>query len=416
MKLPSSPVSAVLRHVAVIIRHGDRSPSLNPFVDVDAARRSTTSWIARAASENEALNSRFPPWRLNPMEPLLDSVQWPWGSVTTLGLQQCYARGREVASHYNRLVSSVRMPSDVIVRSSSYTRTRLSAQAFLDGLALPDSAGVIPVRIGATSNCNIAPFDADIGLREASRTIFDGAAMAALERKAVNLACCAAEVAPCFVSSDGGRSSKFLWIRIAELFVARAVWRDPPLTRELCSAGPAVFSHLARRFALLFSDELALCLAAGGLLTDIADHAVTASSSSNGPKLSIVCGHDVTLLALVYSLMIESRGIRTLSQRRAAQLDVSLQSEAETGVVPWPSHAATLSLEVYGCGAPDGGACRVSEAANVARLHTSRVVWRYFTEHCTQGGLMGVIELPRLQKLAVRLLRRKLDYTGRKSH
>lgn len=356
---------ASLRHIFVVLRHGDRAPAFNPAEGSPSAGAEAAAWHHRLARSDAELDGRFP---IVGAEHRLDSGASPWGRLTTFGAAQARARGAQLRERYGDFFVRAAAAGAVVARASAYERTQRCAQECLSAL-LPLGVSPLSIAVRDAASCNVAVFDANNGLLGLQQAVFAGADYAEREAAMLGTALRVSAGVPYFAPAGGDLSPRFQWIRAADVYASRRN-HGPPLPADLASLETRVMEHLSWRFATLFSRPRALRLGAGGLLADVARAAVDAVVRPRGDagSATVVCGHDVTLLPLVAALAAGSRGVR----RVAVDGDAARPSRAAR----WPTFAAMLVIEVHGC-AKGGGAPQACVAPVVTTVGDSRVVWRY---------------------------------------
>uniref|UniRef100_A0A7S2REZ2 EF-hand domain-containing protein n=1 Tax=Mucochytrium quahogii TaxID=96639 RepID=A0A7S2REZ2_9STRA len=127
-----------LERTSVLFRHGDRTPTFNCMEpNVIAAAQEAAAWAKTLPTQKfqDMLNRLFPV--LTKHNLTRDERMGIFGSLTQLGVFQCFRLGRVLAGRYYRLglLKPRELPGDrVQVFSSNFKRTQQSAQSVLLGL------------------------------------------------------------------------------------------------------------------------------------------------------------------------------------------------------------------------------------------------------------------------------------------
>ena len=126
------------RHLAVVFRHGDRSPTHNryePLARESAMEAATWAWSLPPSSVHADLNARFPVQTAHAQQRdrALGDV---FGSLTALGVLQMRRLGAWASERAARGSARVRVRH---VLASNFKRTQFSAQCVLSGMTLPPS-------------------------------------------------------------------------------------------------------------------------------------------------------------------------------------------------------------------------------------------------------------------------------------
>ena len=332
-----------LRRLIVVHRHGDRAPSYNPSL----TETESLYWHSHRHRGNAAAARCFPVRSEAGTAPL-DAERAPFGSLTTRGAAQLREVGARLAAWYG-LGGSARellaSGGSVACTASNFHRTQASAQQLLTGLlahagAGADGGAALPdrlrcsVRVAPSPVCNVDPWGRGPVLGELTKRLAttredflarEHALMPVRRELCARIPFFAGH--PKAEPDSPEASSTFMWIRAADYFTSRAAHgadsaivddegngntdhgsaggggddsaslRWLPGTRQHMRAS---LDHVLWRFATWYRDPTVLQEASGGLLGEIA--AAVGAPSPAAPAVTVVGGHDVTLLPLLFAL------------------------------------------------------------------------------------------------------------------
>ena len=143
----AAAASAVARrHVALLFRHGDRSPTFNsmePLAKEAAEEAATWAWSLPPSTLRAELDARFP-IRTAHERRRDDALGDVWGALTALGVLQMRKLGAVVSEKAAKAGEEIRVRR---VSASNFKRTQYSAQVLLSGLTLPPGHDPIEVRV-----------------------------------------------------------------------------------------------------------------------------------------------------------------------------------------------------------------------------------------------------------------------------
>eukprot|EP01029_Cantina_marsupialis_P003183 TRINITY_DN13018_c0_g1_i1.p1 TRINITY_DN13018_c0_g1~~TRINITY_DN13018_c0_g1_i1.p1 ORF type:complete len:399 (+),score=94.33 TRINITY_DN13018_c0_g1_i1:109-1305(+) len=125
-----------LSFASLIHRHGDRSPIRHMLAGLDQFHEKETAfWESRMINKDQlsALGNKLPVKEDIPGE-AEKSAQFPFGSLTNIGFDQCKAMGSDIQRQIGSKFLNEMDPSRFFVRSTNYHRTQQSAQGMLCGL------------------------------------------------------------------------------------------------------------------------------------------------------------------------------------------------------------------------------------------------------------------------------------------
>ena len=173
------PDSMELRHVIVVMRHGDRAPISQSAGDF-SVRPYNDFWLRQLPSPDEARrwDAAHP---VSGPHQTVDETVAPYGMLTSRGAAQCRALGEEVRA---RLLSvAPGLLRRVSARSTNIRRTQQTAQSFLFGLLPGETRAGVPVLVRPWAEENLVPkLEECPRLQEAASRIKPGDADAALKR------------------------------------------------------------------------------------------------------------------------------------------------------------------------------------------------------------------------------------------
>lgn len=293
----------------------------------------------------------------------VEAYAWPWAHLSWVGVEQAQHMANMMRPRLaSFLQEHVTEPSHVAVRSTNYSRTQLTVQAFLNQL-LPAFAGPIPVISHDPHVCNLAIFDNkhETNIMEyMMRTSRTSASLRAGEVARIPLHKQLSEVMPLLSSmpiSTKGASHAFLWVHASDYFVCSNAHFPDRLPPRLQRLGEHTMEHLLWRFNRLFSSLNALRIAMAPLLGEVQAllqaHGARATPgpppshpptpgvgpapSSPAPRLQVLAAHDVTLFPFL-CFLCHASGLE------APDL--------------WPGYAATISVELQQCAGVQGAGGR----------------------------------------------------------
>lgn len=375
-------MSASLRQLHLVLRHGDRAPTFNASAGSPAEGLEAAAWAARVPAQQPCPTpgscAAAPPGT-HAVAGHHDTLPWPWGRLTRLGARQAHARGARAARRYAAFLARAPIP---YATASNFGRTQQSLRHFLRGLA--PAAGwprAPPVAVPPPSECALAVFERPDGaLHAVQRVVYATPAYAAEERRLQGVRDALEGGIPFFRgggSGGGGGGGRFMWIRAADALLCYAAhgFTVPPRLRAL--EGPC-YDHLLWRFLTFFSHGEPLRLAAGGLLQalgrelELASAAPGAGAEGAAPAgggaaasplgasrhsdITLHCGHDVTLLPVLMTLALAldapaRYGAAPLAAALAGGGSASLATSADAlRALRWPGYAAMLAVELHHVG------------------------------------------------------------------
>lgn len=338
-------MSATLRHLQVVARHGDRLPIFAPSQGCGAAEAAEArAWAARARGGGGGGGA-------------------PWGQLTALGAAQAKARGAQLRTRYAAFVD--RAPR-VAAAASNYARTQISCEELLSGLLAPSRAEPVAVRVAPPADCPLAAFDRGPALYAVQQRVYETLPWyASEERRLRAVAGVLTRAIPYF------RTSRFMWIKAFDVLTTHAAhgFPLPPLVAHPTIAH-TVADHLFWRFTTLLGHAQPLQLASGDLLAQLAaataaaaavqDSAATGGrhgSSAPVADVSVHCGHDVTILPLLLALaetLDQPQRYYGLAQQPTVQAifsdggqDQLSSREALLQALAWPGYAAAVCFELH---------------------------------------------------------------------
>lgn len=429
-----------MRRVLAICRHGDRSPAFNALSGSPHQAAHLEDWQRRVVDSSAKGLSRFPVRNANAAT--FDNGKFPLQWLTQLGWEQAKARGQALKRDFPDLFpppppSAATVPPFIRCRASNYVRTQLTAAAVLEGL-LGDASGPaeVPIEVREAAGDNISVFESGRGLTEAMSEVTNSAAYKAKEKQMLHISSRLINSVPFFMpaeeedvtgnsaataltsqpsllkeslsaSADAtpSKSVTFQWIRALDLFHAfraHSLPFPPGLASEaeLHKLELLTSEHLLWRFRTLFSIPHALALATAGLLGEASElfassfpQKGSAGVEDQKPLFTLLSGHDVTLLPLLYALVplstpdavtaaakatpsAASSAVGVFARYASApdrwvQIDSRQKAMTE---VPWPCYTSALVFE---------------QSKSEPRV----LIWRYSHE---VGG--GMKEAPKAEK------------------
>ncbi|ETV98538.1 hypothetical protein H310_08663 [Aphanomyces invadans] len=153
---------AVLKHVLVLFRHGDRSPittQVGKHLVMDAAEKDY--WASKLPSD-EHIEKLSKGAKVTGMEPHLpppkaprDGGTYPNGQLTVRGLQQMEEKGKGLRAHYVDFLADIH-ERDVYIRSTNVRRTIRSCLALLHG-CFPELVGDDRLHIRINTDVTLEP-------------------------------------------------------------------------------------------------------------------------------------------------------------------------------------------------------------------------------------------------------------------
>jgi len=150
-------------------------------------------------------------------------------------------------------------------------------------------------------------------------------------------------------ADHGIAESRFQWIRAYDVFTShRSHGLSAPWLTSVSALEHLTQEHLLWRFRTLFSIPHVLRLAVAGLCSEFAATLGDIDSPPgrlSPPLLSLLSGHDVTLLPALYALVAASRQVCARFPSGGGSW-VVLSADRARMEVPWPVYTATLTLEL----------------------------------------------------------------------
>jgi len=151
--------SLKLKAAVVIHRHGDRTP-LAPIGGA-LSEEEKKFWISRLPLD-KTLNELEIAFPTDGMFPQREAEKYPCCRLTQRGIEQQRSLGNLLRQRYHSrygIISGLPLPSEISAESTSFSRTRQSVQALLDGLFPSDIRGKakIPVKLQPLTRETIFP-------------------------------------------------------------------------------------------------------------------------------------------------------------------------------------------------------------------------------------------------------------------
>jgi hypothetical protein len=368
----SAPVARVC-----LVRHGDRTPLVNPEMGGAKERAELDRWAQRAMPRQWEGDAMFE------VEPAsgagdIDVGKYPLQALTRRGIDQATAAGARTRAEVPEGVSST-----VRAMCSNFHRTKSSARAWLRGYGVAPRS--VTVRVLDRESCPLAAFEASTGLDDFSRHLFREHPVT--QRAEMTLAPVRASLlrrVPYFAQQNrqpGAQSDpttqSFLWIRAADIWWARHahgdLWDDAEA--EQATAGAVEF--IRWRLGLLYASDVGLRLAAGPLMMQLRDWLADSVGSAGDRVRTHTCtlalGHDVSILPVLhvlarahgedawplerswqveawerdnlaaFSALREVQGAGWTLSTRCDAVDVANRWAPR---IPWPGYASSLTLDL----------------------------------------------------------------------
>ena len=363
----AAPKADLLQKV-LIMRHGDRGPiseSAGSIV-LDPA-----VWSKRMPSAEKicAWDHAFP---VDGPTLAIDAGHEPFGSLTTVGAQQCHALGtalrRQLEEHAPHLIPSA--PEHIAVRATNIRRTQHSVQNLLFGL-LAGEPFTVPITVNPFERETLLPNPRVCPTLQRRLEEIKGTETVAPADAAVLDAAAAA--------MGYGDAGQLRLDQAREVLCCKLAHGDPlpaGISEEMLVR---LMRINARRWGHRFADDVVKRLGMGQLLHEIASSLSAAAQpvgSDAPPGLVILSGHDSSIVPLLVAL---GPGL--------------FDDE-------WPFYAASVAIELGRIhGSPDGS----DPALGVRLLYNGAVLPLQGAMRAvgsTEGGsVVGMAELPHAAQL-----------------
>lgn len=341
----SEMMTRSLRQLHLLLRHGDRVPTFSASTGTTAEDLERAAWTS-ILSEPSYFS------RCDPLESQThhDVLPKPWGQLTSRGAKQAFARGARQFQRYSGFIQSVKRHRAV---ASNFARTQLSASRFLCGLF----GSCDPARslfVPPPSACTLAVFERDNELYSVQKVIYAGDAYRQEEARLKRVSDELSRILPYFRDSR----RRFMWIKACDVLQCYKS-NSFALPASSLALEEACMDHLLWRFRTFFSYARPLQISAGGLLQTYADEIAAllpggATTLDTQPHdLTVHCGHDVTLLPILFSLAYahDSPARYRCGPTRLTLTDgtvtTALTSTEVIHAIRWPGYASLLALEVH---------------------------------------------------------------------
>ena len=325
-----------LRHVSIITRHGDRTPT--HLATYDPCERLCWQKTLPTQDELGILARRFPIRSRAASPPKNDELEGSEGRLTRRGLSQLRTLGKYLRQRYTGECAPR-------VISSNYARTQQSAQSLLSGYFHGDASGRrgIEISVPPIEKCVIDMFSRYGDIHTLAAELGESTAFRNHEiRHELDDVRRDLESMPLF------EQNAFMWFKAVDILTCYNCHRDDvPAPHDLTDLflDDNIFSksstYLHWRFIQYYSDQRIMDLATRDILASIAaalqhtDLDILRESAStaqeNIPSMDLYSGHDVTILPLLM---------------RLSQVD--LNGEARNFL--WPGYASHLQVESWSAG------------------------------------------------------------------